>query len=151
MQITLPQLQALCRTAAGKERAQRFLLALNEHMPKSGINTTPRITAFLAQLAHESGEFRYVRELWGPTPAQKGYEGRKDLGNTVPGDGLRFLGRGLIQITGRTNYGICGRALGLDLIAHPELLEQPQHVAGALDGTASTGTGWGGTVYESPG
>jgi putative chitinase len=88
-----------------------------------------RVAAFLAQIGHESGQLRYVREIWGPTAAQRGYEGREDLGNTVPGDGRKYCGRGLIQITGRANYAKCGEALGLDLISHPELLELPQHAA----------------------
>lgn len=68
------------------------------------ISTTKRQAAFLAQIGHESGSLRWTEELWGPTPAQMGYEGRADLGNTIPGDGPRFKGRGLIQITGRANH-----------------------------------------------
>ena len=86
-----------------------------------------RIAAFIAQIGHESGQLRYVKEIWGPTKAQARYEGRSDLGNNQPGDGSRFRGRGLIQITGRDNYMACGGGLGLDLIKQPELLEKPQH------------------------
>jgi len=93
------------------------------------INTPLRIAAFIAQVGHESGKFRYVKEIWGPMPWQEKYEGRADLGNTEPGDGKRFMGRGLIQITGRANYAQCGSWLGLDLISKPELLEQPEHAA----------------------
>lgn len=94
-----------------------------------GITTPMQIAAFIAQVGHESSRLRYVRELWGPTPAQARYEGRLDLGNTEPGDGLRYRGRGLIQITGRANYQRCALALGLDLIAQPELLETPVNAA----------------------
>lgn len=69
-----------------------------------GIDTPARLAAFLAQISHESGAFRRVREIWGPTDVQRRYEGRKDLGNTQPGDGERFKGRGFIQTTGRFNY-----------------------------------------------
>ena len=58
----------------------------------------------MAQIAHESGVFRWVWEIWGPTPAQQRYEERKDLGKTQPGDGKRFMGRGLLQVTGLANY-----------------------------------------------
>jgi putative chitinase len=68
------------------------------------ITTPMRLAAFLAQIGHESGSFRYTEEIWGPTPTQLRYEGRKDLGNTAPGDGFRYRGRGLIQTTGRSNY-----------------------------------------------
>jgi putative chitinase len=94
-----------------------------------GIDTDARQAAFLAQIGHESERLVYVRELWGPTPAQAGYEGRADLGNTQPGDGKRFMGRGLIQITGRANYERVGTVLGLPLLDRPELLEQPTNAA----------------------
>jgi hypothetical protein len=64
-----------------------------------------------------------MREIWGPTPAQKGYEGRKDLGNTVKGDGKRFMGRGFVQITGRRNYADWSKRLGLDMLSKPTLAE----------------------------
>ena len=63
--------------------------------------------------------------MWGPTAAQSKYEFRKDLGNTEPGDGKRFKGRGLIQITGRANYKSVSDALETDYIANPEYLERP--------------------------
>jgi putative chitinase len=77
----------------------------------------------MTQCAHESGGFRYNREIWGPTPAQLKYEGRADLGNDQRGDGFRYLGRGPGQVTGRDNYRRFGRLLGIDLEAHPELVE----------------------------
>lgn len=86
------------------------------------INTPIRQAAFLAQLCHESGQLRWFSEF----ASGAAYEGRKDLGNTQPGDGMRFKGRGPIQLTGRSNYKKAGAALGLDLIATPELAATPQ-------------------------
>lgn len=111
------------------DRAAAWAEALTKAMEAHDISTPERQAAFLAQIGHESGRLKYVRELWGPTAAQKGYEGRADLGNTVPGDGFKYRGRGLIQTTGRDNYLKTGMALGLDLIEHPELLEQPENAA----------------------
>lgn len=92
-------------------------------LPKYEINTPARITQFLANLAHESGSFNYTREI----ASGAAYEGRKDLGNIHPGDGRKFRGRGLIQITGRGNYKWCSIEMYGDdrLIDKPELLEQP--------------------------
>ena len=66
-----------------------------------------------------------MREFWGPTRAQLGYEGRKDLGNTQAGDGKRFMGRGYLQITGRANYGRYGQLIGQPLTTMPQLAEDP--------------------------
>ena len=104
-----------------------FVPVLNAAMVHYQIIGPKRVAAFIAQIGHESGQLKYVKEIWGPTAAQAKYEGRKELGNTVAGDGSKYRGRGLIQITGRANYMACGEALGLDLIKQPELLEKPQH------------------------
>lgn len=127
MPITEQQLLQILPNAG--RRAGVFVPLLNTAMGRYGIVGTLRVSAFIAQVGHESGQLRYAREIWGPTAQQLGYEGRSDLGNTVKGDGSKFRGRGLIQITGRANYAACGEALGLDLISTPELLEQPQHAA----------------------
>jgi len=127
MPITQQQLLQILPNA--RTQAGVFVSAMNTAMQHYQIVGTKRAAAFIAQIGHESGQLRYVREIWGPTAAQCGYEGREDLGNTVPGDGRKYCGRGLIQITGRANYAKCGEALGLDLISHPELLELPQHAA----------------------
>ena len=125
MPITAQQLLQILPNAGAK--AGVFVPVLNTAMLRYQIVGAKRVAAFVAQIGHESGQLVYVREIWGPTPAQAKYEGRKDLGNTVAGDGFKYRGRGLIQITGRANYAACGEALALDLINHPELLEQPQH------------------------
>ncbi|WP_330214356.1 glycoside hydrolase family 19 protein [Pseudomonas sp. AM8] len=127
MPITEQQLLQVLPNAG--RSAGVFVPALNTAMNRYGIVGSLRAAAFIAQVGHESGHFRWLREIWGPTAQQAGYEGRADLGNTVKGDGYKYRGRGLIQITGRTNNAACGEALGLDLINKPELLELPQHAA----------------------
>lgn len=102
---------------------------LSSAMAEANINTPQRQAMFIAQLAHESGGFRYSEEIWGPTAAQRGYEGRSDLGNTQPGDGYRYRGRGYIQLTGRHNYTAAGKALGLDLAGNPDLAAKPENAA----------------------
>jgi len=108
-----------------------FVPVLNTAMVRYQIVGTLRQAAFIAQVGHESGQFRYVRELGGEQYLSKYDTGSlaKRLGNTpeADGDGQKYCGRGLIQITGRANYLECGEALGLDLIKQPELLEVPQY------------------------
>ncbi len=97
-----------------------------KHFPKYGIDTPLRLGHFVAQIAHESGGFRWMREIWGPTPAQRKYEGRLDLGNVNVGDGRRYAGRGCIQITGRSNYREVGHRLNLPLEDQPDLASDPE-------------------------
>ena len=125
MSITRQQLLQILPNAG--QVAGVFVPLLNTAMVRYQIIGPKRVAAFIAQIGHESGQLKYVKEIWGPTAAQARYEGRKDLGNTVTGDGSKYRGRGLIQITGRANYMACGEGLGLDLIKQPELLEKPHH------------------------
>jgi putative chitinase len=87
------------------------------------INTNLRKAHFMAQVDHESGGFKYTKEL-GKDSYFKKYEGRLDLGNTKPGDGLRYKGRGYIQITGKANYTALSKDTKIDFLNHPELLEE---------------------------
>lgn len=111
-------------------RAQKWADALTAAMAGGQINTRLRIAAFLAQIGHESGSLVYSKELGGPNYFAK-YDGRKDLGNVHAGDGAKFCGRGLIQVTGRVNYLKASQALFGDdrLLKTPELLEQPEWAA----------------------
>jgi putative chitinase len=127
---------------------------LEETFAKYQINTNDRKACFLGQCLHESGGFKFLREnlnysaralmaTWPsrfPTMeiaqeyerqpekiANKVYGGR--MGNTEDGDGAKYIGRGLIQTTGKENYMHCGEALGIDLVSAPQLLEEPRYAA----------------------
>lgn len=119
--ISADQLHKIMPNAG--HRVDIFLDPLNHAMDEFEINTIKRQSAFLGQIAHESGELRYVREI----ASGSAYEGRKDLGNDETGDGVKYKGRGLLQITGKYGYEQCGVALGLNLVSHPELLEEPEN------------------------
>ena len=123
-----PRELAIC-TGTRIDRAEEWLPYIEDAMAEFSIDTPLRQAAFLAQIGHESGGLHYSSEIWGPTSAQSRYEGRHDLGNTEPGDGFRFKGRGLIQTTGRANYQSTGDALGVDLIGDPVQLAQPELAA----------------------
>lgn len=119
--ITLAQLKAIYKECP-EERLKKFLPFLNQVMAEYAINTPQRIRMFLAQIGHESGMLRYTEEI----ASGEAYEGRRDLGNSQKGDGKKYKGRGLIQITGKTNYLLCGMDLDLPLLEQPELLKEPQ-------------------------
>ena len=106
-----------------QKRVDRFMPYFNQYAKIYGVTTTLRMAHFLAQIAHESGQLQYVQEI----ASGKAYGGRKDLGNTVKGDGVKYKGRGLIQITGKANYRTVSKALGVDFLAHPEKLEEPEY------------------------
>ncbi len=116
-------------TGLSAVKAQDWYPHVRKACLEFGIVGPVRIAAFLAQIGHESGDFVHTREIWGPTAAQKRYEGRADLGNTEPGDGSRFRGRGLIQVTGRYNYRMVSNGLGVDFVRDPVLLEHPVNAA----------------------
>lgn len=128
--VTEQQLRAMFPHAGA--RLDAHLPFINPALEKAPITTPERIAAFMAQLAHESGEYRYMEEI----ADGSAYEGRADLGNTQPGDGRKFKGHGPIQITGRANHKACGEALGLDLIGDPTLITKPEY------GTASACWFW---------
>ena len=127
--VTDSQLQEIMPNLPAAKREQ-YLPFLNRAMEIYEIDTPLREAAFLAQVAHESGEFRYMEEIWGPTSAQLRYEPPSDLatrlGNIDPGDGERYKGRGVIQLTGRANYQKYGDLIGVDLVDTPTLASNPQ-------------------------
>ena len=127
--LTSEQLQSIMPGLSAKRNGE-LLPFLQAAMTEFAIEAPARAAAFLAQLAHESGQFRFMEEIWGPTSAQQRYEPASTLattlGNTEPGDGKRFKGRGPIQITGRANYRRFGDLLGVGLVSEPARAAVPE-------------------------
>lgn len=115
LQAAMPGLSA--------SRAQELVGFNNAAMREFAITTLNRAQYWLAHVGHESVSLRHFEEI----ASGAAYEGRRDLGNVIAGDGRRFKGRGPIQITGRANYRRIGRILGLDLVGQPHLAAQPAH------------------------
>ena len=119
--ITREMIKAIAPNS--KEEIVRPLVEfLNKHMNKYEVNTYLRVCHFIAQAAHESASFRTLEEY----ADGSAYEGRKDLGNVNRGDGKRYKGRGIFQLTGRANYRDMSEKLGVDLEGNPELAESPE-------------------------
>jgi putative chitinase len=118
------------------DKIKLYTAAFNKICPEFGITTAERLSCFLGQIGVESGELRYDKEL--PSkynkkdpkdpkePCGSLYEGRKNLGNNQPGDGPKFIGRGVLQLTGRANYALYSTKLGIDLVNSPELAMNPE-------------------------
>jgi len=111
VEFSIDKLAAIM-TNASQGRLNRYFTGLETNMSANNINTPLRMAHFLAQVGHESGDLLYSEEL----ASGEAYEGRTDLGNTQTGDGVRFKGRGLIQLTGRSNYVAYGTARGRDFV-----------------------------------
>jgi putative chitinase len=114
-------------TGSTLSKAEQFASYLNDAMAQNGINTPARILAFLSQIGHESGGLKYTEEI----ASGDKYDTRTDLGNTpeVDGDGRKYKGRGLMQITGHANYAKMSSELGQDFVNKPYLLSEPKWAA----------------------
>ena len=110
-----------CLPHAKDEDLDLFFFPLNAAFKEFNVSTIIRIAAFLAQVAHESGSLKWKEEI----ASGAAYEGRRDLGNIYKGDGRRYKGRGIIQLTGRHNYNWASQALGVDLINNPLQATEP--------------------------
>ena len=117
MEITVDQLDKLVK----RDKAEEYAKWINLTIERFGITTDAQACHFISQILHESGNLKYVEEI----ASGEAYEGRKDLGNTSKGDGVKYKGRGLIQITGKFNYQKLKDALFIDFVNHPELLTEP--------------------------
>lgn len=132
--ITEKQLKEIYRNVSA-EKCKLYTEAFNQILPQYGISSPQRIAAFLGQIAVESGELRYDKEL--PSRYNKKdpkdpkeatgtlYEGRKSLGNVIAGDGPKFIGRGILQLTGRANYAVMSKKIGVDILNSPEMASSP--------------------------
>ena len=128
--VTMEQFSYIMR-GAKRSVLETHLEPCNKCMVKFEINTPLRKQHFLSQVGHESASLKYMQEI----ASGAAYEGRSDLGNTEPGDGRKFKGRGPIQLTGRLNYTSFARYMGdMDIVEHPERLETDMELCWASSG-----------------
>lgn len=118
--MTREQLLSICPSV---HHIDTYLPVLNKYMAQYAITGRLRISAFIAQVLHESGAFYYTEEI----ASGKAYEGRIELGNTSKGDGVKYKGRGFIQITGKSNYAKLSNYLCFDFVSHPDQLSNPPY------------------------
>lgn len=121
--ITAGMLRQIAPNANGA-LLEKLAPALDAVLPIYDINTPLRLAHFLAQAAQETDGFKTLEEYGGPAYFKR-YDDRADLGNVNPGDGARYHGRGIFQLTGRANYRSVGKSLGVDLEGSPELAADP--------------------------
>lgn len=127
--IARPQFDRIYRYATPLDR-DKYFIPINRACAEFEINNLRRLAAFLAQVGHESGTLRYSEEI----ASGIAYEGRRDLGNIYPGDGVKYKGSGLIQLTGRSNHRWAGQKLGLPLLEKPELGRKDPFVSARIAG-----------------
>lgn len=122
--LTAEDLTRLAKACGAKPNALVVAgIVENQHwLSDGGLTTSARVAEFLAQACLETDYFRVLQEY----ASGKAYEGRRDLGNVVAGDGVKFKGRGIFQCTGRDNYARYGKRLGIDLLKEPALAAQPE-------------------------
>jgi putative chitinase len=121
-------LQAFKKVASPKAAIspEKFMIYCRKYAYPKGINTKRKLTHFISQLAHESGRFKYIYELGGRKRFIRLYGRKKRLGNDTLEDGYTYRGRGFIQLTGKYNYRLYGKLIGLDLIKNPDLAAEPE-------------------------
>lgn len=119
-----------------RKAARQHWPAIIKEAQKQGISNKAQLAYILATTVHESGAGAYMEEF----ASGSAYEGRRDLGNTQSGDGVRYKGRGYVQITGRNNYRDWSKRLGVDLVGNPKLAESPEVAAKILVGGMKMGT-----------
>jgi putative chitinase len=164
--LTLQQLDAA--TGCGAVRAQLWLASINQTLEAFEINTAPRVSAFLAEVGHETAGLRLTRETWGPTPTQIRYE--RDfkatwpptpqddrnrlaygLGNVNAGDGMKFRGHGLLQVTGRANHARVRNRLRLRFgIGVPDFELEPEQLSAPPWAALSAGDYWADHGINAP-
>lgn len=118
----------VCNRAAKVSFVKNLCDSMDKWLPIYEMNQKLRLCAFLSQCAHETGGFIFLRELGGRDYCAKYEPGTKigdELGNTEPGDGYKYKGHGIIQLSGRKNYALYGKLIGADLINNPDLLLIP--------------------------